>query len=157
MSSFAIINIAAPPSTPSESRGYLKRLQSRAAALVGRLWSGDSRSTDRLLDALPSKSLSNSTDCIYDTYLKVAPRAIRDPISKAYIRATFGYRFKNLDLLEEAFDASSFYPDHPDMNKNMALVGDKIIDLILLNDWDRTGQTKTKGKQIVTLTCMLMT
>jgi hypothetical protein len=111
---------------------------------------------DRPLDALPSKPHSKSTDILFEIRLKVAPRAIRDPISKAYIHATFGYRFKNLDLLNEAFDASDAYPEWPDMNKNMALIGDKIIDLILLNDWKLTGQTKTKGKQTVTLTCMLM-
>jgi hypothetical protein len=151
----AIVDITAPPSSPIESLGELNFLkQSRAVALLRWLWSGEARSTDRLLNALPSKPLSNSTDILFEVHLKVAPRAIRNPISKAYIRATSSYYFKNLDLLDEAFDASSVYPDRPDSNKRMAVIGDKVIDLILQNDWFPTGQPK--GKQIATRTCISM-
>jgi hypothetical protein len=153
----AVVDITAPPSSPIEPLGelnFLKQLQSRAVALLRWLWSGEARSTDRLLNALPSKPLSNSTDILFEVHLKVAPRAIRDPISKAYIIATFGYRFTNLDLLDEAFDASSVYPDRPDSNKRMAVIGDKVIDLILQSDWFPTGQPK--GKQIATRTCISM-
>jgi hypothetical protein len=109
---------------------------------------------DRPFDALPSEPLSNSTDCLFDAYLKVAPRAIRDPNSRAYISATFGYDFKNLDLLEQALDASGIYPNRPGQNKRMAMIGDSVIHTALIRDWlpwvrnFPTGQTI--GKQILT-------
>jgi dsRNA-specific ribonuclease len=103
----------------------------------------------------PSKSLGDSIDRLFDALLGVAPRAIRDPISHAYISATFGYNFKNLDLLNEAFDTTGFYPARPDKTKRMALIGDSVIQTILVRDRFPTGQTK--GMQTVELTCMFMT
>jgi hypothetical protein len=109
---------------------------------------------DRPFDALPSKPHSKSTDILFDTYLRVAPRAIRDPISRAYISTTLGYDFKNLDLLEQALDASGIYPNRPGQNKRMAMIGDSVIRAALIRDWlpwegnFPTGQTI--GKQILT-------
>jgi dsRNA-specific ribonuclease len=109
---------------------------------------------NRPFDALPSKPHSKSTDILFDTYLRVAPRAIRDPISRAYISATFGYNFKNLDLLEQALDASGIYPDRPGQNKRMAMVGDSVIHTVLICDWlpwvGNFPPGQTIGKQIFT-------
>jgi len=64
-------------------------------------------------------------------------RAIRD---FEFIRDTFGYTFKNLDLLDEALDTTGLY--RPQSNQSLALIGDSILQLTIYRDWYPSRQLK---------------
>jgi hypothetical protein len=64
-------------------------------------------------------------------------RAVRD---FEFIRDTFGYTFKNLDLLDEALDTTGLY--RPQSNQSLALIGDSILQLTIYRDWYPSRQLK---------------
>jgi hypothetical protein len=64
-------------------------------------------------------------------------RAVRD---FEFIRDTFGYTFKDLNLLDEALDTTGLY--RPQSNQSLALVGDSILQLTIYRDWYPSRQLK---------------
>jgi hypothetical protein len=64
-------------------------------------------------------------------------RAVRD---FEFIRDTFGYTLKNLDLLDEALDTTGLY--RPQSNQSLALIGDSILQLTIYRDWYPSRQLK---------------
>jgi hypothetical protein len=64
-------------------------------------------------------------------------RAVRD---FEFIRDTFGYTFKNLDLLDEALDTTGLY--RPQSNQSLALIGDSVLQLTIYRDWYPSRQLK---------------
>lgn len=57
-----------------------------------------------------------------------------------YITATFGYTFKNLNLLYEALDTTGLY--RVGGNSRLAMIGDSVLQSNILRDWYPTGQTR---------------
>lgn len=57
-----------------------------------------------------------------------------------YIHDTFGYTFKNLDLLNEAFDTTGVH--RPQSNQSLALIGDSVLQLTIYRDWYPSRQLK---------------
>jgi hypothetical protein len=64
-------------------------------------------------------------------------RAVRD---FEFIRDTFGYTFKDLNLLNEALDTTGLY--RPQSNQSLALIGDSILQLTIYRDWYPSRQLK---------------
>ena len=65
------------------------------------------------------------------------PRRLND---FEYIRNTFGYTFKDLNLLDEALDTTSAY--RAQSNQSLALIGDSILQTIIYRDWYPSKQLK---------------
>jgi hypothetical protein len=57
-----------------------------------------------------------------------------------FIRDTFGYTFKDLNLLDEALDTTGLY--RPQSNQSLALIGDSILQLTIYRDWYPSRQLK---------------
>lgn len=64
-------------------------------------------------------------------------RVVRD---FEFIRDTFGYTFKDLNLLDEALDTTGLY--RPQSNQSLALIGDSILQLTIYRDWYPSRQLK---------------
>lgn len=64
-------------------------------------------------------------------------RAVRD---FEFIRDTFGYTFKDLNLLDEALDTTGLF--RPQSNQSLALIGDSILQLTIYRDWYPSRQLK---------------
>ena len=57
-----------------------------------------------------------------------------------FIRDTFGYIFKDLNLLDEALDTTGLY--RAQSNQSLALIGDSILQLTINRDWYPGRQLK---------------
>ena len=68
---------------------------------------------------------------------KKKPRRLND---FEYIRDTFGYTFKDLNLLDEALDTTGAY--RAQSNQSLALIGDSILQTIIYRDWYPSKQLK---------------
>lgn len=76
---------------------------------------------------------------------------IANPIDIVYVETTIRYKFKDVNYLIEALTAAG--PDAAsedivkflDGNRRLALLGDSIIKLVLLNTWFTTGRSRCKA------------
>ncbi|KAE8149027.1 ribonuclease III domain-containing protein [Aspergillus avenaceus] len=57
-----------------------------------------------------------------------------------------GYSFRNRDLMEEALQEASVVTPG---NERLALIGDKVLALMLLQDWYRTGNSTADGTYLL--------
>lgn len=57
-----------------------------------------------------------------------------------FAQNTLGYTFLDADLLFEALDTTGLRS--PESNQRLAMLGDAILKLIILNDWYLTGTPK---------------
>lgn len=57
-----------------------------------------------------------------------------------FIRNTFGYSFNDLNLLDEALDATGLL--RVDSNQSLALIGDSVLQTIIYRDWYPRRQPK---------------
>lgn len=66
----------------------------------------------------------------------------RIPAAKTFVYERMGYEFHDNDLLFDAIDATGLRPERLDGNKRLAIVGDAVIRLHLVDLWYPTGASK---------------
>ena len=102
--------------------------------------------------ATPSNDITTTHASAATTSTKrklASPEAQQRPLKKGrsvkdfeFIRDTFGYTFKDLNLLDEALDTTGLY--RPQSNQSLALIGDSILQLTIYRDWYPSRQLKGK-------------
>ncbi|KAK6357787.1 hypothetical protein TWF718_002093 [Orbilia javanica] len=100
---------------------------------------------DRVPASVPKPELTNTpsdttTLIVTTTQTPSTVQQKADRVNQASIQNIIGYNFKNIHLLEEALEAAGRAADHDaegsvDGNKRLALVGDAVLRLILVDEW----------------------
>jgi hypothetical protein len=93
--------------------------------------------TDSMLALLPHIDPSN-----VNAQAVFVPTSPNRYASHAFIQATFGYIFKDVNLINEALDATRLY--QPDSNKSLAMIGDSVLQTNIIREWYPTFQSRDK-------------
>jgi hypothetical protein len=91
--------------------------------------------TDSMLAHFPHIDPSNVNAEI--VYIPLSPSTYASHTS---IQVTFGYIFKDVDLINEALNATRLY--RPDSNKSLAMIGDSVLQTNIIRDWYPTFQSR---------------
>jgi hypothetical protein len=81
---------------------------------------------------------TGSTPALFPHFNPLNLRIHQTPSSSyaahTFIQVTFGYIFKNVNLINEALDTTTrMY--RPDSNKSLALIGDSVLQTNIVRDW----------------------
>jgi hypothetical protein len=60
------------------------------------------------------------------------PTSPNSDVWHTFIQTTFGYIFKDVNLINEALDATRFY--RPDSNKSLAMISDSVLQSNIIRD-----------------------
>jgi hypothetical protein len=91
--------------------------------------------TDSMLAHFPHSDPSNVNAQI--VYIPLSPSTYA---SHTFIQVIFGYIFKDVNLINEALNATRLY--RPDSNKSLAMIGDSVLRTNIIRDWYPTWQSR---------------
>jgi hypothetical protein len=93
--------------------------------------------TDSMLAHFPHIDPSNVNAQI--VHIPISPSTYA---SHTFIQVTFGYIFKDVNLTNEALNATRHY--RPDSNKSLAMIGDSVLQINIIREWYPTFQSRGK-------------
>jgi hypothetical protein len=91
--------------------------------------------TDSMLAHFPHIDPSN-----VNAQIVYIPLSLSTYASHTFVQVTFGYIFKDVDLINEALNATRLY--RPDSNKSLAMIGDSVLQTNIIRDWYPTFQSR---------------